>query len=133
MYEKTTKIKTATVLICKCQPMKPKTFFEKSYRCPKFDSYAMQTLEIRVEQKGIFDETDNEFSKTRQIEVSFPKTKREKKSKKCFSNFFVDCKVSLEEDAEIRRNESDSGLLNFYAKNRFSNTSIETFRVWITC
>ena len=52
---------------------------KKSYRCPKCDSYAMQTLEIRVEQKGIFDETDNEFSKTRQIEASFPKTKREKK------------------------------------------------------
>ena len=49
----------------------------------------MQTLEIRVEQKGIFDETDNEFSKTRQIEVSFPKTKREKKSKKIFRNFLL--------------------------------------------
>ena len=40
----------------------------------------MQTLEFRVEQKGIFDETDNELSKTRQIEVSFSKTKREKKN-----------------------------------------------------
>ena len=61
----------------------------KSYRCPKCDSYAMQTLEIRVEQKGIFDETDNEFSKTRQIEASFPKTKREKKISERFANYII--------------------------------------------
>ena len=77
----------------------------------------MQTLEIRVEQKGIFGETDNEFSKARQIEVSFPKSKREKKSKKKISEFSsVDCivyvcKVSsiwLEENAEIRRDRSNT-------------------------
>ena len=64
-------------------------WIKKSYRCPKFDSYAMQTLEIRVEQKGIFDETDNEFSKTRQIEASFPKTKREKKISERFANYII--------------------------------------------
>ena len=42
-----------------------------------------------MEQKGIFDETDNEFSKTRQIEASFPKTKREKKISERFANYII--------------------------------------------
>ena len=75
---------------CECQIAQPSTLlYLKSYRCPKFDSYAMQTLEIRVEQKGIFDETDNELSKTRQIEVSFSKTKREKKITERFANYMI--------------------------------------------
>ena len=35
---------------CECQIAQPSTLlYLKSYWCPKFDSYAMQTLEIRVE------------------------------------------------------------------------------------
>ena len=64
--------------------------FWKSSRCPKFDSWEMQTLEIRVEQKiepyvicrmkdiQLYDD----FPKSRQNEASYSKTKENKKSRK---------------------------------------------------
>ena len=45
-------------------------FIKSYYRCPKFDSYAMQTLDIRVEQKR----NRFYFSKSRQNETSVSKT-----------------------------------------------------------
>ena len=56
--------------------------FKKSYRCPKFDSYAMQTLEIRVEQKESSMKRITSFQKLVKLKCHFLKPKERKKYRK---------------------------------------------------